>query len=163
MIGIREPMPRVLGDEYRSALFKRVTHIVQYENSAAFQNVEGFVHLEMSVDRNACADRHLLAAQGDIVGACGGASLDEDIPMVAKVKEMFTFGGAEHISLWCRGLSPTHALQQYLAKSKAPQAEKEGSAFLLECIHEIFLCGASNRGSGLDSCDKPLSRSYHCR
>jgi hypothetical protein len=42
VIGIRKPMPRVFGNEYRSALLKRVTHIVQYENSAAFQNVEGF-------------------------------------------------------------------------------------------------------------------------
>ena len=60
MIGIRKTMPRVSGDKYRSTCLKRVTHIVQYENTAAFQNVEGFVHLEVSVDRNACTDRYLL-------------------------------------------------------------------------------------------------------
>ena len=103
MIWIRKPMPRVFGNEYRSALLKRVTHIVQYENSAAFQNVEGFVHLEVSVDRNACTDRHLLGPQGEIVGTSGRADLDKNIAMVAKMNEMFAFGGAQHISLWRRG------------------------------------------------------------
>src|SRR6266852_7548702 len=132
-------MPRVFGNEYRSALLKRVTYIVQYENSAAFQNVEGFVHLEVSVDRNACTDRHLLGPQGEIVGACGGADLDKDLAMVAKMNEMFAFGSAEHISLWRRGLSPGHALRQYLADAEAPQAEQEGSAFLLDCVHDNLL------------------------
>ena len=139
MIGIRKPMPRVLGDEYGSALLKRMPYIVQYENSASFQNVEGFVHLEVSVDRNACTDRHLLGPQGEIVGACGEADLDKDIAMVAKVNEMFPFGGAEHISLWHRGLSPGHALGQYLADAEASQAEQEGSAFLLERVHGNLL------------------------
>ena len=94
MIGIRKPMPRVFGYEYRSALLKRVTHIVQYENSSAFQNIEGFVHLEVSVDRNAGTDRHLLGSQGEIVGACGGADLYKDLAMVAKMNEMFAFGSA---------------------------------------------------------------------
>ena len=74
MIGILKPMPSVLGDEYRSALLKRVSYIVQDEDSAAFQNVEGFVHLEVSVDRNPCTDHHLLGPQGEIVGASGGAN-----------------------------------------------------------------------------------------
>ena len=69
VIGISKPMPRVFGYEYCSPLLKWVPYIVQYEDSAAFQNVEGFVHLEMSVDRNACADRYLLGAQGQIVRA----------------------------------------------------------------------------------------------
>ena len=73
MVGIFKPMPRVFGDEYRCALLKRVTYIVQDENSAAFQNVEDFVHLEVSVDRNPCTHHHLLGPQGEIVGACGGA------------------------------------------------------------------------------------------
>src|SRR6476620_10063729 len=50
VIGIREPMPSILGNEYRSALLKLVSCIVQCENSAAFQNVEDFVHPQMSVD-----------------------------------------------------------------------------------------------------------------
>ena len=105
MLGIDEPMPSILGNEYRSALPKRVLCIVQCENSAAFQNVEGFVHPKVSVYRNARTDRHLLGSQGEIVGACGGADLDEDVAGVAPMNEMFAFGGAEHISLWRRGLS----------------------------------------------------------
>src|ERR1700736_6471994 len=115
-------MPRVLGDEYGSALLKRMPYIVQYENSASFQNVEGFVHLEVSVDRNACTDRHLLGPQGEIVGARGGADLDKDVAMIAKMNEMFAFIGAQDISLWIRGLSPGHTLRQYLADAEAAQA-----------------------------------------
>ena len=99
VIGIGEPMPSILGNQYRSALPKRVLYVVQCENSAAFQNVKGFVHPKVSVYRNARTDRHLLGSQGEIVGACGGADLDEDVAGVAPMNEMFAFGGAEHISL----------------------------------------------------------------
>ena len=99
MIGIRKPMPRVFGDEYRSALLKRVTRIVQYENSASFQNVKGFVHVEVSMDGNARTNCHLLCTQGEIVRTRGGANLNEDVPVVAKMNEMFTFSCAKHISL----------------------------------------------------------------
>jgi len=112
VIGIRKPMPRVLGDEYGSALLKRMPYIVQFENSTSFQNVEGFVHMEVSVDRNACTERHLLGPHGETVGACGGADLDKDQAMVAKMNELFAFGCAEYISLWSRGLGPGHALQR---------------------------------------------------
>ena len=100
MIGIREPMPGIFGNEYRSALAKRVLCIVQGKNSAAFQDVEGFVHLKVPVHRNARADRHLLGSQGEIVGAGGGADLDEDVAGVAPMNEMFASGCAEHIALW---------------------------------------------------------------
>ncbi len=83
-------MPRVLGDEYRSAFLKNVTYIVQYENSAAFQNAEGFIHFQVSVDRNACTEGDLLGPQGETVGACRGADLDIiDVAVVAKMNEMF--------------------------------------------------------------------------
>ena len=98
VIGIGESMPGIPGNEYRSTLLEGVLCIVQCENSAAFQNVEGFVHLQVSVDRNARTDRHLLSTQAKIVRACGGAGLDEDIAGVAKMNEMFAFGGAKHIS-----------------------------------------------------------------
>src|ERR1700676_2017501 len=114
-------MPRVLGDEYGSALLKRMPYIVQYENSASFKNVEGFVHMEVSVDRNACTDRHLLGPQGEIVGACGGTDVDKDLAMVAKMNKPFAFGGAEDISLWSRGLGPGQAWRQYLADTEARQ------------------------------------------
>src|SRR5215469_1390085 len=92
-------MPRVLRDEYRSTLLKRAARVVQYENSAALQDVEGFVHVEMSMDGNARTNRHLLCTQGEIVRTRGGAKLNEDVPVVAKMNEMFTFSCAKHISL----------------------------------------------------------------
>src|SRR2546429_5663387 len=49
VIRIREPVPSILGNEYRSALPKRVLCIVQGENSAAFQQVAGFVHPKVSI------------------------------------------------------------------------------------------------------------------
>src|ERR1700687_1216035 len=122
-------MPRVSGDEYRSALLKRVTRIVQGENSAAFQNVEGFVHLEVSVDRDARTDCHLLGPQAEIVGACGGADLDKDVAMVAKMNEKFAFSGSQHISLWRRGLCLGHALRQYLADAEAPKPNRKDRRF----------------------------------
>src|SRR6516165_9987233 len=95
-------MPRVLGDEYRSALLKMVAHIVQYENSTALQNVEGLVHVKVSMDRNASPDCHLLGPQGELVRACCRANLDEDVSVVAKMNEMLARIAAEHISLRVR-------------------------------------------------------------
>src|SRR5262249_22302783 len=69
------------------------------EDSAALQNVEGFVHMEMSVDGDACTNPHLLCPQGEIVRTRGGANFDEDVPVIAKMNEMFTFSCAEHVSL----------------------------------------------------------------
>jgi len=111
VIGVRKPMPRVFGYEYCSALVERVPYIVQYENSAAFQNVEGFVHPEVSVDRNARTNCHLLGPQGEIVRTCGGANPDEDVAMVAKMNEMFAFRGAEHITPSRRDLILTNAFR----------------------------------------------------
>src|SRR5215471_3296231 len=126
-------MPRVFGNEYRCALLKRVTHVVQYENSAALQNQECFVHLEVTVDRNACADHHLLGADGEIVGACSGADFDDDLTAVTKMNEMFAFGCAKHISLPLR-LSRDDVLRQHFAETDGPQTEEERPAF--ERIHE---------------------------
>src|SRR5437899_8281886 len=41
VIGIGEPMPSISGNEYRSTLLDGWSCIVQCENSAAFNNVEG--------------------------------------------------------------------------------------------------------------------------
>jgi len=108
---------------------KRVKYIVQYENAAAFQNVEGFVHLEVSVDRNACTGHHLLGPQGEIVGPCGGAGFDENVAMVTKMNEMLALGGPERISLPRCGFSPDDALRRHLARAEARQAKEERSAF----------------------------------
>jgi hypothetical protein len=105
VIGICKPMPGVFWNEYRSALVKWVPHIVQDQNAAAFENLERFIHLKVPMDWNACADRELLGSHREIVGACGGANLDKDVAGVAKMNEMFAFGGAEHISVRRRGLS----------------------------------------------------------
>ena len=121
MVGVRKPMPRVSGDEYCSALLKRVLCVVQCENSAAFQNVERFVHVQMSMDRNARTECHLLGPQAKIVGPVDGANLDKDVAMVAEMNEMFAFSRAQHISLWRRGLG--RALGQYLADGDGPQVE----------------------------------------
>jgi hypothetical protein len=60
MYGRRAPVrlsARVPWNEYRSALSKC---IIQCQSSVAFQDIEGFVHPKMSVDRNACAEGDLL-------------------------------------------------------------------------------------------------------
>jgi hypothetical protein len=87
-------MPAVAGDEYRCALCKSVRYIVQRENSAAFQNVKGFVGPEVPVYRDAGTDRYLLGPQGKIAGA----GLDENPAGVAKMNEMLAFVGPEHVS-----------------------------------------------------------------
>src|SRR5690349_15560545 len=103
-------MPDSFGDEYCCALIKTVPGTVQCESSTAFQSVESFVHPTVSVHRNAPTGRQLLGPEGEIVGAGGGAGLDEDIAGVPKMYEMFAFGSAEHISLWRRGLGLGHRL-----------------------------------------------------
>src|SRR5262245_58370562 len=79
-----------------------MTRIIQYESAAAFQDVEGFVHLKVPMDRNAGTDRYLLRPECEIVRALGGAHIDEDVTGIAKVNEMFASVGAEHVALrWC--------------------------------------------------------------
>src|SRR5215469_8264017 len=127
-------MPRVFGNKYRSALLKRVTHIVEDENSAALQNVEGLVHVEMSLDGDTCTNHHLLCTQGEILGTRGGANLNEDVPVVAKMNEMFAFSCAKHISL--RGsstdLSDGSSYSGYacsLQKAATAMLDVHGSSF----------------------------------
>jgi hypothetical protein len=50
-------VPSILRNEYRSALLERVSSIAQRVNSAAFQNMKGFVHPQVSEDRNTRTDR----------------------------------------------------------------------------------------------------------
>ena len=124
MIGVRKPMPRLFRDEYGCALLKRVTYVIQYESSTAFQYVKRFVHLEMSVDRNPSTDHHLLGSQGETVGAGGGTNFDDDLAMITKMNEVFAFGGAEHVSSPCCGLSFDDALRQHLADAEARQTRR---------------------------------------
>jgi hypothetical protein len=85
-----------------------VRDIVQRENSTAFQNVEGFVHPEVTVDRDSSTGRQLLGSHGETVEAHRGTGLDEDVATVAKVNEVLALGGAKHVSLWRCGLSLRH-------------------------------------------------------
>lgn len=136
MIGVRKSMPRHFRDKYRCTFLKRVSYIIQYESSTTFQNVERFVHLEMSVDRNPSTGHHLLGSQGEIVGACGGANFDENLALITKMNKMFAFGGAEYVSFPCRSLS-CDAFRQHLADAETRQTEEEGPAFLLNFIHTL--------------------------
>lgn len=68
----------------------------------------------MSVDRNPSTGHHLLGSQGEIVGASCGANFDENLALITKMNEMFSFGGAEHVSVLCYGLPPADPLRQHL-------------------------------------------------
>jgi hypothetical protein len=127
VIGICEPVPGGFGNEYRSTLVEWMGLIIQHECSAAFEDVESFVHLEVSVDRDACADGYLLGPQCEIAGAFDGVDLDEDVARIAEVNEMVAAIGAEHVSLWRRCLSGSLPLQQRLADAETCEAEQEGS------------------------------------
>ncbi|MGB8537820.1 MAG: hypothetical protein WCD57_15475, partial [Acidobacteriaceae bacterium] len=95
-----------------------------------------FIHVQVPVNRNACADRHLLGAQGEIVGACRCAGLDKDLAMVAKMNEIFAFMSAEYISLWRRKLSRIHAVHQCLANAEPRQPLQKSSAFFLFWVRD---------------------------
>jgi len=96
LIRVRKSVPRVLGNEDCSALFERVSDLVEGEGSVAFEDVEGLVHLEVAVNRNACPDRYLLGPEGQMGRARGGTGLDEDVPGISEVNEMLAPIGAEH-------------------------------------------------------------------
>src|ERR1700757_523378 len=104
-------MPGVSWNEYRCALIKGMTDIVQCDGSTAFKNIEGFVHLEMPVDRNASAGHDLLRSRGEVARTGGCAEFDEDVAAVTEMDEVFAFGGAEYGSLGCGGLSGGDALR----------------------------------------------------
>ena len=67
--GILKGVPGVPGDEDGSAFFKSVGDVVEGDRAAAFENIKGFVVLEVSMSWNACAERHLLGSEGELVGA----------------------------------------------------------------------------------------------
>jgi hypothetical protein len=68
-----------------------VSYIVKRKNPAPLQHIENFIHLKMSVNRNARTEHDLLGPHGKIVGACGPADFDEDVATIPKMKEMFAF------------------------------------------------------------------------
>jgi hypothetical protein len=80
LIWVGKAVPRVLGYENRATPFARVRHIVRYKGATTFQHIEGFLHVEMPVNRNARADGQLLRAHREITGAPYGIGFDEDVP-----------------------------------------------------------------------------------
>ena len=138
VIGIGKPVPRVPGDENGRALLNGVMHIVEYEVAAAVEDVEGFIHMEVAVDRHSGAGHHLLSAHGEIVRAVGGADVEEDVAVVAKVDQVLALRGAEHEAALFGGLSLKGRLGQRVADAEASQSEEEGSAYPLICGHEIL-------------------------
>src|SRR5262249_31389397 len=99
---ILKAVPGVSRNEDRAAFFKGMTLVVQQAGSAALENVEGFVHLEVAVDRNAGTRHHLLSAPRKTGRAGSGTTLYEDVAAVAEMDEVFTSSWSEHISFDCR-------------------------------------------------------------
>ena len=89
------------------------------------------------MDRNSCTDRHLLGPQGQIVGACGGTDFDKDLALVPKMNEVFALGRAEHYP--CGVRSELGMPSDTLGLRRGPKTEQEGSAFLLDCVHDTLL------------------------
>src|SRR4051794_16197754 len=104
-------MPSVLRDENCCALFYGMPHVVEDEGSAAFQDVEGFVHLEVPVDGNASASWQLLRAHGEVLRPLYGIDLDEDVARIAKMNEVLTPCRGDHVCRRRGGLS-RHATRQ---------------------------------------------------
>ena len=136
VVGVEEPVPGVFGDVYDCVLFKGVRDVVQDEGSAAFEDVEGLVHFEVAVDRDACPGHHLLGSHGQIVGAGGGAELDVDIAAITEVEEVFAFGHAEHVPLTGCGLGFSAALRECVMDAHGPNAEESSAALLFEWVHD---------------------------
>ena len=87
MIRVLEPC-QVFLNEYRSALFKGMTDIVQYDGSAAFKNIEGFVHFKCRW----IGSRYRPSLAGfpwRDRAACSRPEFDEDVAVVTEMDEMF--------------------------------------------------------------------------
>lgn len=91
-MGFANPCQTFLGMNIVAPLSKRCG--ASFSVKIPLPSIESFVHPKVSVDRNAPTGRQLLGPQGEIVGAGGGAGLDEDIAGVPKMNEMFAFGSA---------------------------------------------------------------------
>jgi hypothetical protein len=75
VFGSSEPVPRVLGNEYRCALLNWVADIIQGENPPSLQNIEGFLVFPVPVDGNAPADPHLLGPRAKLAEPVAGPTL----------------------------------------------------------------------------------------
>jgi hypothetical protein len=135
VLGILKFMPGVLGNEDRCTFFERMTHTVENKYSAAIENIEDLIHLEVPMDGNARSLHDLLGSQGEIGRACSGAEFNEDVALVTKMNQMLPLGCVEHIPLRLGGLGRGDGFRQDLAEAKSPEDEETGSALLLESVH----------------------------
>src|SRR5215467_5727626 len=128
-------MPSPSRDEDCGSRRKRVRLFVQNDASAAFQNVKGFLHFEMPMDRNAGAAHHLLRAQRKTSAAVGRAELDENVAAVAKMNEVLALFRACYEPL---GLfpDPGKVRGKHPAAAKAREAGQEGTPVLLNDLHD---------------------------
>src|SRR5215467_10921517 len=123
-------MPSVSWDEDCGSLGKRVRLFVQNNASTAFQNVKGFLHFEMPMNRNAGAAHHLLRAQRKTPAAVGRAEFDENVATVAKMNEVLALvrAGQEPPGLF---LDPGKVRGKRPADANACDAGQEGTPVLL--------------------------------
>jgi hypothetical protein len=122
-------MPSVFRDENCWALFYGMPHIFEDKRSAAFQDVEGFIHLEVPVNGYASACRQLLSTHAEVLRPHYGIGLDENVAGIAKMNEMFTACSGEHVSSGRGGLSRHATRQQGLTDPKCGSPREERPTF----------------------------------
>src|SRR5262245_60967094 len=79
-------MPGVLRNENRRTLLNRMARIIENEGSATFNDVESFIHFEVSVNRDTYADQDLLGSHGETVGAFDGVQLPTEFELTVNSK-----------------------------------------------------------------------------
>lgn len=89
VVVIYEAVPGVSRDEERRACFNWGWNVVEQECAAATKNIESFVGLQMTMNRDAGADGDLLSTHGEIRRARCETKFDEEVAAVAKVDEVF--------------------------------------------------------------------------
>src|SRR5262245_48663837 len=88
MIGLCKPVPSVSGDDDGSTSVEVLRNVVERDSSTAFQDVEGLFRIEMTMDRYAGAERHLLGPKREFLTASRGAGFDENTATVAEMHEV---------------------------------------------------------------------------
>src|SRR6476620_602844 len=129
-------MPGILRNENRSAFFASVWHIVKCDHAAAFQDVEGFGHVGVSVNRDARTFGQLLRAKREMRRSRYGVCQDEDVATITKVNQMIAFAGTKdecllHLAaalcaVWHRALRWSGFNEMESHTSRMPVAKNAG-------------------------------------